>query len=81
MQHQPLPARTAAVGRELAGRLGQRGIGLRLAGRRLDPDRRGVPARQLQRHDGARVADHRAAHQLRAGASGLAGWRGLPGVM
>ena len=30
----------------------------------IDPDRHGVTARQLQRHDRARVADHRVAHQL-----------------
>jgi hypothetical protein len=52
-----------ARGRESAHRRRQFQVGRLLALRAVDPDRRCMTVRQLERHDRARVADHGVAHQ------------------
>ena len=44
-------------------RPGEIGVSLRLSRRAIDPERRGISARQFQRHNGAGVARHYSAHE------------------
>ena len=76
MQREPVSA--ASLGRQPARRCGQLLVGRPLALRAVHADRHGVTARQLQRHDGARVAHHGVAHQ-RAQALGIGGLARLAG--
>ena len=60
LQREPV----CTLGRQAAGRGGKLVVDGPLGFGAVDPDRRGMPARQFQRDDGARVAHHGAAHQL-----------------
>ena len=78
MQREPVSA--ARLGREPARRGGELLVGRPLALRAVHPDRHGVTARQLQATT-ARVLRTMASRIKPRRRSGLAGWRGLPGVI